>query len=130
MEFKFGRNNFSFDGVKGFPPSETVQDDALSLREILIRFSNGQPLPPVSLQPYYPDETPSIDDTPLDISSLDMAELDAYKKSVDSHITELQTKLQALQKSSKEIDQRKAGLNIVEPQKPNENEPKKETPRT
>lgn len=130
MEFKFGRNNFSFDGVKGFPPTETVQDDALSLREILIRFSNGQPLPPVSLQPYYPNEEPTIDDTPLDISSLDMAELDAYKKSVDNHITELQTKLQALQKSSKEIEQRKAGLDIVEPHKPNENESKKETPRT
>lgn len=130
MEFKFGRNNFSFDGVKGFPATETVQDDALSLREILIRFSNGQPLPPVSLQPYYPNEEPTIDDTPLDISSLDMAELDAYKKSVDNHITELQTQLQALQKSSKEIEQRKAGLDIVEPKKPIEHEQKKETPRT
>lgn len=130
MEFKFGRNNFSFDGVKGFPPTETVQDDALSLREILIRFSNGQPLPPVGLEPYYPSEEPSIDDRPIDISNLDMVELDAYKNSVDNHILELQTKLQALQESSKEIEQRRAGLNIVEPQKPNENEPKKETPGT
>lgn len=130
MEFKFGRNKFEFDGVKNFPPTETVQDDALSLREILIRFSNGQPLPPIAAQPYFPGEEPSIDDTPLDISSLDMVELDAYKNSVDNHIVELQSKLQALQESSKEIEQRRAGLNNVEPQNINENEPKKETPRT
>ena len=130
MEFKFGRINFSFDGVKGFPPTETVQDDALSLREILIRFSNGQPLPPVATQAYYPNEEPSIDDMPLDISGFDLAELHNYKSSVDNHIIELQTKLQALQESSKKIEQREAGLNIVEPNKTKENEQKKETPRS
>lgn len=130
MEFKFGRNKFIFDGVKGFPATETVQDDALSLREILIRFSNGQPLPPVAAQAYYPNEEPSIDDTPLDVSSLDMVELDAYKNSVENHINELQAKLHSLQESSKEIEQRRAGLNIVEPQKIDLNEQKKETPRT
>lgn len=130
MEFKFGRNKFEFDGLKNFPPTETVQDDALSLREILIRFSNGQPLPPVALESYYPNEEPSIDDTPLDISSLDMVELDSYKNSVENHIMELQSKLQTLQESSKEIEQRRAELTIVEPQKLNENEQKKETPRT
>ncbi len=130
MEFKFGRNKFEFDGVKNFPPTETVQDDALSLREILIRFSNGQPLPPVAAQAFYPDEEPSIDDTPIDVSGLDMVELDAYKHSVENHIKELQAKLQTLHESSKEIEQRRVDLNIVEPQKINENEPKKETPGT
>lgn len=131
MEFKFGRNKFEFDGVKNFPPTETVQDDALSLREILIRFSNGQPLPPVGMQPYYPSEEPSIDDTPLDISSLDMVELDSYKNSVNNRINELQTKLQELQETSSKTNQRVAGLNnFVEPQNVNENEQKKETPRT
>lgn len=131
MEFKFGRNKFEFDGVKNFPPTETVQDDALSLREILIRFSNGQPLPPVGMQAYYPSEEPSIDDTPLDISSLDMVELDSYKNSVNNRINELQTKLQELQETSSKINQRVVGLNnIVEPQNVNENEQKKETPRT
>lgn len=130
MEFKFGRNKFTFDGVKGFPATETVQDDALSLREILIRFSNGQPLPPVATRPFYPDVEPSIDDAPLDISNLDLAELHSYKASVDNHILELQAKLQTLQESSKKIEQRTAGLNIVEPQKTNEDEQKKATPRT
>lgn len=124
MEFKFGRNKFTFDGVKGFPASETVQDDALSLREILIRFSNGQPLPPVATESFYPDVEPSIDDAPLDISNLDLAELHSYKDSVDNHILELQAKLQTLQESSKKIEQRVAGLNIVEPQKINEHEQK------
>lgn len=130
MEFKFGRNKFEFDGVKNFPPTETVQDDALSLREILIRFSNGQPLPPVAMESYYPNEEPSIDDTPLDISSFDMVELDSYKNSVENHIMELQAKLQTLQESSKEIEQRRAELKIVEPNKTNDYEQKKETPRT
>lgn len=130
MEFKFGRNKFSFDGVKNFPPTETVQDDALSLREILIRFSNGQPLPPVAMEAYYPNEEPSIDDMPLDISSLDMVELDSYKNSVENHIMELQAKLQTLQELSQETEQPSAELNIVEPNKTNENEQEKETPRT
>lgn len=30
-----------------FEESQTIQDDALSLREILVRFSSGQPLPSV-----------------------------------------------------------------------------------
>lgn len=33
--------------ASSFEPSQTIQDDALSLREILVRFSNGQPLPSV-----------------------------------------------------------------------------------
>lgn len=102
--FIFGFPPRSHHGASHFSPSETIQDDALTLREILTRYGNGQPLPSVIKEPFY-DENASLEDTPLDLSGLDMAEIDLLKGSLQNRISELETSLNELSKQEEPINQ-------------------------
>lgn len=102
--FFFGFPPRSHHGASHFSPSETIQDDALTLREILTRFGNGQPLPSVIKEAFY-DDGATLEDTPLDLSSLDMAEIDLLKGSVQGHISELESSLKELSKKKESINE-------------------------
>lgn len=101
--FNFGFPPRSHHGASHFSPSETIQDDALTLREILTRFGNGQPLPSVIKEAFYADNA-TLEDTPLDISGLDMAEIDLLKGSVQNRISDLETSLKELSKKDESVN--------------------------
>lgn len=113
--FIFGFPPRSHHGASHFSPSETIQDDALTLREILTRFGNGQPLPSVIKEAFYADDA-SLEDTPLDLSGLDMAEIDLLKGSVQNRISDLESSLKELSKKEEPVN---------EPTKLKENEKEK-----
>lgn len=113
--FIFGFPPRSHHGASRFSPSETIQDDALTLREILTRFGNGQPLPSVIKEAFYADDA-SLEDTPLDLSGLDMAEIDLLKGSVQNRISDLESSLKELSKKEEPVN---------EPTKLKENEKEK-----
>lgn len=69
-------------GQSYFSPSSTVQDDALTIREILTRFTNGQPTPDLEREVHYPSTEPDIDSDTIDVGSADIA--DVYNASLDS----------------------------------------------
>lgn len=69
-------------GQSSFSPSGTVQDDALTIREILTRFTNGQPTPDLEREVHYPTTEPDIDSDTIDVGSADIA--DVYNASLDS----------------------------------------------
>lgn len=71
-------------GQSHFSPSATVQDDALTIREILTRFTNGQPTPDLEREVYYPSNEPDIDSDTIDAGTADIA--DVYNASIDSAI--------------------------------------------
>lgn len=62
-------------GQSNFPPSCTVQDDALSIREILTRFTSGQPTPDLEREVYYPSSEPDIDSDTIDVDTADIADV-------------------------------------------------------
>lgn len=80
MEFKFGYNHTDHHGRGYFSPSQTVQDDALSIREILVRFAGGQALPPIQQEGSYPTVEPNIDD---ELADLDPNELTDLQRMID-----------------------------------------------
>lgn len=69
-------------GQSSFSPSATVQDDALTIREILTRFTNGQPTPDLEREVSYPSAEPDINSDTIDVGSADIA--DVYNASLDS----------------------------------------------
>lgn len=69
-------------GQSHFSPSSTVQDDALTIREILTRFTNGMPTPDLDREVYYPTTEPDIDSDSIDVGTADIA--DVYNASLDS----------------------------------------------
>lgn len=69
-------------GQSYFSPSSTIQDDALTIREILTRFTNGQPTPDLEREVSYPATEPDIDSDTIDIGSADIA--DVYNASLNS----------------------------------------------
>lgn len=71
-------------GQSNFSPSCTVQDDALTIREILTRFTNGQPTPDLEREVSYPSTEPDIDIDTIDVSTADIA--DVFNASLDSAI--------------------------------------------
>lgn len=62
-------------GQSNFPPSCTVQDDALTIREILTRFTNGMPTPDLDREVYYPSSEPDIDSDTIDVDTADIADV-------------------------------------------------------
>lgn len=102
--FIFGFPSRSHHGASNFSPSETIQDDALTLREILTRFGNGQPLPSVIKEAFYDDDA-TLEDTPLDLSGLDMAEIDILKGSVQNRISDLESSIQELSKKENSVNE-------------------------
>lgn len=80
MDFKLGYNHTEHRGRGYFSPSQTVQDDALSIREILVRFAGGQALPPIQQQGSYPNIEPNIDD---ELADLDPNELTDLQQMID-----------------------------------------------
>lgn len=74
--------NTHSSGQSNFSPSSTVQDDALTIREILTRFTNGQPTPDLEREVYYPSTEPDIDSDSIDVGTADIA--DVYNASLDS----------------------------------------------
>lgn len=96
MEFKLGYNHIEHHGRGYFPPSQTVQDDALSIREILVRFAGGQALPPIQQEGSYPTVEPNIDD---ELADLDPNELTDLQKMIDisnQRAKQMQDKVAAL----------------------------------
>lgn len=62
-------------GQSNFPPSCTVQDDALTIREILTRFTNGMPTPDLEREISYPPTEPDIDADSIDLDTADIADV-------------------------------------------------------
>lgn len=75
MDFKLGYNHPEHKGQSYFSPSKTVQDDALSIREILVRFAGGQSLPPIQQEGSYPNVEPNIDDPLADYDPTELTDL-------------------------------------------------------
>lgn len=75
MEIKLGYNHPVHKGQSYFSPSITVQDDALSIREILVRFAGGQSLPPIMQEGSYPTVEPNIDDPLADYDPNELTDL-------------------------------------------------------
>lgn len=75
MEFKLGYNHPEHKGQSYFSPSQTVQDDALSIREILVRFAGGQSLPPIQQEGSFPTVEPNIDDPLADYDPNELTDL-------------------------------------------------------
>lgn len=91
-----------------FPASETVQDDSLTLREILTRFAGGQPLPQMQSEGTFSDIEPDIDDDTYNIDLDDPFE-------VQNAIDAIKSRQSNLEKKKFELQERIESLNKVEP---------------
>lgn len=94
--------------ARNFPASETIQDDSLSLREILTRFAGGQPLPQMQSQGSYSPVEPDIDDDTYNIDFDDPFE-------VQNAIEAIKSRQSDLERQKSELQQRIESLNVVEP---------------
>lgn len=94
--------------ARNFPASETIQDDSLTLREILTRFAGGQPLPQIQSEGTFSDIEPDIDDDTYNIDLDDPFE-------VQNAIESIKTRQSNLEKQKSELQQRIESLNSVEP---------------
>ncbi len=72
-----------------FPPSCTVQDDALTIREILTRFTNGQPTPDLTREVSYPDSEPDINSDAIDVDTADIADVFNYASGISAKAREM-----------------------------------------
>lgn len=72
------------NGQSNFPPSCTVQDDALTIREILTRFTNGQPTPDLTREVSYPDSEPDINSDSIDVDTADIADVFNYAAGISA----------------------------------------------
>lgn len=91
-----------------FPPSETIQDDSLTLREILTRFAGGQPLPQMQIEGSYSPVEPDIDDDTYNIDFDDPFE-------VQNAIESIKARQSDLERQKLDLQQRIESLNYVEP---------------
>lgn len=83
--------------------SMTIPNDAYTLREILKRFSQGQPVNGMRMPMYHGDE--AIVMTPERWRSLDLAERDEYLKQVRKYKTSIELELK--RKADEDIKKRK-----------------------
>lgn len=96
MEFKFGYNHTDHHGRAYFSPSPTIPDDALSIREILVRFAGGQALPPIQQEGSYPNVEPNIDDELADLDPNELTDLQQMIDISNHRAKEMQDKAAAL----------------------------------
>lgn len=96
MDFKLGYNHTEHRGRGYFSPSQTVQDDALSIREILVRFAGGQALPPIQQEGSYPNIEPNIDDELADLDPNEPTELQQMIHISNQRAKQMQEKAAAL----------------------------------
>lgn len=96
MEFKLGYNHPEHKGQSYFSPSKTVQDDALSIREILVRFAGGQSLPPIQQDGSYPNVEPNIDDELADFDPNELTDLQQMIDISNQRAKQMQDKAAAL----------------------------------
>lgn len=94
--------------ARNFPASETIQDDSLTLREILTRFAGGQPLPQMQSEGSFSPIEPDIDDDTYNIDLDDPFE-------VQNAIESIKNRQSNLEKQKSELQQRIESLNSVEP---------------
>ena len=94
--------------ARNFPVSETIQDDSLTLREILTRFAGGQPLPQMQSEGTFSPVEPDIDDDTFNIDFDDPYE-------VQNAIEAIKTRQSNLERQKSELQQRIESLNVVEP---------------
>lgn len=71
-------------GQSDFSPSATIQDDALTIREILTRFTNGQPTPELTREGSYPDSEPDINSDTIDVDTADIADVFNYASGISA----------------------------------------------
>lgn len=96
MDFKLGYNHSEHHGRTYFSASQTVQDDALSIREILVRFAGGQALPPIQQEGSYPNVEPNIDDELADLDPNELTDLQQMIDISNSRAKQMQDKAAAL----------------------------------
>ena len=96
MDIKLGYNHPDHKGQSYFSPSKTVQDDALSIREILVRFAGGQSLPPIQHEGSYPNVEPSIDDELADLDPNELIDLQQMIDISNQRAKQMQDKAAAL----------------------------------
>lgn len=96
MKFILGYNHTEHHGRGYFSPSQTVQDDALSIREILVRFAGGQALPPIQQEGSYPTVEPNIDDELADLDPNELTDLHRMIDISNERAKQMQDKAAAL----------------------------------
>lgn len=106
--FKIGYPNRERVTACNFPSSETIQDDSLTLREILTRFAGGQPLPALQSEGSFSPIEPDIDDDTFNIDFDDPYE-------VQNAIETIKNRQSNLEEKKLELQQRIESLNAVEP---------------
>lgn len=112
MEFKLGYNHPEHKGQSYFSPSQTVQDDALSIREILVRFAGGQSLPPIQQEGSYPNVEPNIDDPLADYDPTELTDLQEMINISNQRAQQYQNKAVELKQKMAELQAKnEAGAN-------------------
>lgn len=112
MEIKLGYNHPEHKGQSYFSPSTTVQDDALSIREILVRFAGGQSLPPIQQEGSYPNVEPNIDDPLADYDPTELTDLQEMINISNQRAQQYQNKATELIQQMAELQAKKeAGEN-------------------
>lgn len=99
--------------ASSFEESQTIQDDALSLREILVRFSSGQPLPSVvNNQEGFPLGDMEHSDFSFGDTS-DLVDVDNIKASTSSILSRVLEDSTQVQQNNSNDD--KSGINSNNP---------------
>lgn len=86
-------------------PSMTVPDESMTPQELLLRFTQGKPIP--NFQAVYSD-----DDLP-DLSSMDLVEIQQLKDQLKSDINELQEEISRRKNDEPNDDQKSAITQVV-----------------
>lgn len=116
MEIKLGYNHPKHKGQSYFSPSKTVQDDALSIREILVRFAGGQSLPPIMQEGSYPNVEPNIDDPLADYDPSELTDLQEMINISNQRAQQYQNKAVELKQKMAQLQAKKeAGENQPTP---------------
>lgn len=105
-------------------PSETIPDQTMSIKELLQKYSRGQPITGDNREPQYEEENHNF----LDYKKLDLSEIEDLKLQTQHEITQLEAKAK-----NELIEKRAKAKKAVEQQRhentptPPENKPIEET---
>lgn len=94
-------NYLDYPGEVNNLPSETVPDQAMSVREILQRYARGLPLTEAGRVPIWA-ESPEDDDLP-DIKTLDLAERQEIKEAAEAELLTIKKRQNAKNKPKQQV---------------------------
>lgn len=77
---------------------KTIQNDTMSIREILVRFAGGQTVPSVVMTPQYPEQDVDFDDPLTEVDFDDPISVREYAEKVTDRCNKYRNRLLTLQK--------------------------------